>query len=114
MGLDNEDIKQLIAILRKGLEEEDIEDTPRNNKKKRTSSSEEKDNLFENMPESRMHKDDVEIDKKLNRLPPTQRSRSFVPITISCRVCGKKEKVNPILVESADRYKCNKCSVSAG
>jgi len=117
MGLDNEDIKQLIAILKKGLEDdsdtEDSVEVPRR-KKRKTQQSDAGDNLFEKMPESRMHKDDVEIDKKLNRAPPTQRSRSFVPVTISCRVCGKKDKVNPVLVESADRYKCNKCAMSAG
>jgi len=71
-------------------------------------------NKFSDMPESKMHKDDSIIDKKLNRLPPSQRTRRYEPISVSCRVCGRKEKVNPVFVESSERYKCNKCSTSAG
>lgn len=115
MGLDKDDIKQLIAILQKGLgddeEDSDISTTPKN---KKTKSKNKRKNLFETMPELRMHKDDVEIDRKLKKFPPTQRSRSYVPVKVKCRVCGKEESVNPSLIESIDRYKCNKCSTSAG
>jgi hypothetical protein len=123
MGLDKEDIKQLIAILQKGLsddsddDDEDLEETvkPKETKQKITKTKKPKrKNLFESMAESRMHKDDVEIDKKLRVQPPTQRSRNYKPLEGRCRVCGKTEKVNPGLVESVDRYKCNKCSTSAG
>lgn len=118
MGLDKDDIKQLIAILQKGLTEDSEDDTidvgvePVRKKAKKTKSK--KVNLFDTMTESRMHKDDVEIDKKLNKLPPTQRSRNYKPIKVKCRVCGKEESANPSLVESIDRYKCNKCCTSPG
>lgn len=118
MALNSDDIKQLISILQRGLEDDDGSDDAkpsRNASKSKTKNKKhDEENLFETMPEARMHKDDVEIDKKLNRAPPTQRSRSFQPITVTCRVCGKKESVNPVLVESVDRYKCNKCAISAG
>lgn len=121
MGLDKDDIKQLIAILQKGLsddsddgddEQEVLETTPV--KKTKQKSKKKYKNLFEQMSESRMHKDDVEIDKKLSKFPPTQRARNYKPIDARCRVCGKTEQVNPSLVESIERYKCNKCSTSSG
>ena len=62
-----------------------------------------------------MHKEDVEIDKKLFTRPPVPRARKFKFIKAICRVCGKKEDVNPMtLTDSLDRYKCNKCSGAAG
>lgn len=108
MALDKEDIKQLIAILQKGLSDNDYvsEDT----KPQRPKNQ----NKFDSMSESGMHKDDVEIDRKLRKFPPTQRSRNYKPLKIRCRVCGKEELINPTLVESVERYKCNKCSTSAG
>jgi lysyl-tRNA synthetase class I len=118
MGLDKDDIKQLIAILQKGLsdddnDEEQLESHRVKTRQKKVRTKKNK-NLFENMSESTMHKDDVEIDKKLRKFPPTQRSRNYNPLSVRCRVCGKEESTNPALVESADRYKCNKCSTSAG
>lgn len=121
MALDKDDIKQLIAILQKGLSEDDddneidVAPTTKNKKKtKRASKKAKKPNLFENMREATMHKEDVEIDRKLRKVPPTQRSRSYRPLKVKCRVCGREESVNPALVESVERYKCNKCSTSAG
>lgn len=120
MGLDKDDIKQLIAILQKGLsddtdndeDEEVSEVTP--TKKTKPKNKKKYKNLFEQMSESRMHKDDVEIDKKLSKFPPTQRARNYKPIKVKCRVCGRDEEINPSLIESSDRFKCNKCSTSAG
>lgn len=121
MGLDKDDIKQLIAILQKGLTDDDIVETPkrttRKNNKPKTNTKTQKSkfkNKFETMMESQMHKDDVEIDRKLRKLPPTQRARNYKPLKVRCRVCGKEELTNPSLVESTERYKCNKCSTSAG
>jgi len=123
MGLDNDDIKQLIAILQKGLandsvEDQEIHDKPKQQAKKakpKPSSQKKKSkNLFENMREAGMHKDDVAIDKMLNKLPPTARSRQYNPIKVRCRVCGRDSVVNPSLIESTERYKCNKCSILAG
>jgi hypothetical protein len=120
MGLDNDDIKQLIAILQRGLDKETIEDEqeeeikikPRKKSVKKTVKKSK--NLFDSMSESRMHKDDIEIDKKLRVHPPTDRSRSYIPTEAQCRVCGKTETINASLIESSDRYKCNKCASSAG
>lgn len=72
-------------------------------------------NLFDTMMESRMHKEDVEIDKKLSRNEPSPRLRKYTPIKVRCRVCGKSESINPsILTDSPDRYKCNKCAKEPG
>jgi len=120
MPLDKDDIKQLIAILQKGLSddsdldvEEDIEiNTPTKNKTK--TKKKKNNNKFDSMSEFRMHKDDVEIDKKLKVQPTTKRIRTYQPIKVKCRVCGKEESVNPALVDSRERYKCNKCCSSPG
>lgn len=78
-----------------------------NTKKKRT-------NKFMDMPEAGMHKDDCEIDKKLQKYPPTLRNRPANFIDVRCRVCGRTEKVSDNLVDSAERYKCNNCATSPG
>ena len=128
MGLDKNDIKALIAILQKGLVDENEEDTdidtleevvakPKTKAKKNPVSKTTKkrfNNKFDNMPEVNMFKEDVEIDRKLQKFPPTPRTRKFAPIKVQCRVCGKKDKVPPTLVESIDRYKCNRCATGAG
>lgn len=113
MALNNDDIKQLISILQRGLVDESNDD-----KRSKKSTEKVKEttfvNKFDTMSESRMHKDDIEIDRKLNKLPPTQRARNYKPLTVTCRVCGKQESLNPSLVESIERHKCNRCSTSAG
>lgn len=123
MGLDKDDIKQLIAILQKGLtdttddidnddEEPEIKVVKKSNKVKKTKNQ--SNNLFDKMSEASMHKDDVEIDKKLAKYPPTKRSRSYEAVKVRCRLCGREDSVNPVLVEAGERYKCNKCSRFAG
>ncbi|NBU33447.1 hypothetical protein EB118_21380 [bacterium] len=125
MALNNDDIKALIAILQKGLEHSETEEEPDNTpvvkktksgKKSRSSSSGKKNiNKFDNMPEINMHKEDIAIDKKLTRsLSPTPRREAFKPIEVSCRVCHRTDMVDPSIIESIDRYKCNKCAISAG
>lgn len=127
MGLDNEDIKQLIAILQRGLTDDShqedspapkktksVKQTVKKTKKEKTQTKTSRVNIFDNMPESRMHKEDVQIDKKLNRVGPTPRRDAFRPLNVVCRVCGQTETVDPSIIESTDRYKCNKCSISAG
>ena len=131
MALDKDDIKQLIAILQKGLIDDsldenddqdlspvEVEQKPKSKTKqtkvKKSTKDTDQKNLFEKMSEFRMHKEDVEIDRKLAKHPRTERTRKFMPIVVKCRVCGREEKVSPILVESKERYKCNKCSRSSG
>jgi hypothetical protein len=70
-------------------------------------------NSFNDMSEFQMHKEDVEIDKKLQKFPVTSRSRKYVPVTAQCRICGKQEKINPAFMHEG-RYKCNNCSQGAG
>jgi hypothetical protein len=70
-------------------------------------------NSFNDMDEFKMHKEDVEIDKKLQKFPVTSRSRKYVPVTAQCRICGKQEKINPAFMHEG-RYKCNNCSQGAG
>lgn len=83
-------------------------------KSKKISVKQRAKNKFDAMPEARMHKEDTAIDKKLIVSPPTQRNRTYQPVNARCRVCGRTESVNPSLVESTDRYKCNRCAASAG
>lgn len=73
-------------------------------------------NKFLSMPERNMHKEDTAIDKMLCQAPPVARARDFVPVKVRCRVCNKEEMVNPAIVYDLrdNRYKCNKCSTSAG
>lgn len=125
MGLDNDDIKQLIAILQKGLTNDSSDDeidepvpvqkTRRSTSQRKAKTSKPKSkNKFESMPEFNMCKEDLEFDRKVKKPPPSARLRDFEPIKVRCRVCGKNEKVAPDLVESIERYKCNKCSTGAG
>lgn len=114
MALDKDDIRQLIAILQKGLaDDSDVVET-KTERKRNTKPKKKSKNLFDTMTEASMHKEDIEIDKKLRVQPMTQRSRNYKPLKVRCRVCGKEEMLNPSLVESIERYKCNKCSTSAG
>ena len=121
MGLDENDIKALIAILQKGLEKDDDNDkeivqpkTKKSQPKATTPKKKKSVNKFEKMTEFTMCKEDVEIDRKIKKPPPTARNRPFDYIKVQCRVCGKKDKVAPTLVESIERYKCNKCATGAG
>ena len=70
---------------------------------------------FLNMPEYTMFKEDVAIDKALNKYPPTARQRGQSKIDVVCRICAKKENIHPsMLCDSVDRYKCNNCAASPG
>ena len=127
-NLTPDQIKAMIMMLQNMLPEQntDSDDTTDDNKienttrKKRDSKANKETkqlatNKFNNMPEMHMHKDDIAIDKKLRIQPPVPRARPFKLIKVVCRVCGKREEVNPgLILESVDRYKCNKCSASSG
>lgn len=129
MGLNNDDIKQLIAILQRGLVDDESSNTTPETKtsstvkrtknapsaKKNVPSTKKKYiNKFSKMAEFNMCKEDVEIDRKIRKPPPSERKPPFNFIKVQCRVCGKKDKVAPSLVESIERYKCNKCATGAG
>ena len=129
-----EQIKMLISMLQSMLPKDDMTVEPKPKKIKKAQSKIRKvdefdnpniktkstrmpghrQNKFLNMPEMNMHKSDTAIDKKLSVQPPCPRTRSFEPIDVVCRSCGKKEEVNSSILDSADRYKCNKCSTMAG
>lgn len=128
MSLKQEDIKQLIAILQRGLSsdsdesEDDVDEQPIKNTKKITKSKStnlskkpERLNRFDQMMEKTMHKSDAQIDKLLNVHSPSIRTREFDPVRVQCRVCQKVEEINPSLIlDSPSRYKCNKCSKGPG
>lgn len=136
MALSNDDIQQLIAILQKGLSDEAAPKKKKNANKSKNIDHDEEDNnddhnpimktksvkikgntknKFLSMGVKDLHKEDIEIDKMLNKSPPTPRTRRFKPVNVVCRSCGKKESVSPSLLhDTADRYKCNNCSGSAG
>lgn len=119
-----EQIEALITLLQSLLPDNEdateVEDQPepkitrpsRNIHKQKTV--EPRVNKFKNMPEFRMHKEDIEIDKKLAINPRTPRERPLSVVIMTCRVCGRKEEANAGLVISPDRYKCNSCSGKAG
>ena len=71
-------------------------------------------NYFDSMPEKNAHQEDIAIDKKLSRYPPTSRRKEIVMVQVQCRSCGKREKVSPSMILDQERYKCNKCSSTAG
>ena len=117
MDLSNSaEIKQLISLLENLLEKNSNEPeskiktkTTRGDNRKRTK------NKFIDMPEKDMHKNDTKIDQKLCVSPPTPRPRKSKPVKAKCRVCGKTESVSSnVIPESTERYKCNKCSATAG
>lgn len=130
MEIDKEDLKTLVLLLNKLVEKIDqpekentikqISETKPKRKYTKRSTNEDTNeklrnkNKFCSMPESTMHKSDVDIDKKLNRFPPSKRERQYSSINVVCRVCGRREDVNPSLVDSTERYKCNRCSRVAG
>jgi hypothetical protein len=122
-NLSPKQIKQMISMLAAMLPKEEDEATepaqPSKQfndviKSKNLDRGSKRVNKFEQMAEFSMHKEDVEFDKKVARQPPVPRTRSFNAVKVRCRVCGKEESVNPGLIDSIDRYKCNKCSAMAG
>ena len=120
-NLSPKQIQQMISMLQQMLPEDDeTEKTEEaevyNPIKTKTSRGGRRnfENKFESMQERNMHKSDNEIDKKLTRFNPTPRRDPVDLIKIRCRICGKEEEVSPALVAEADRYKCNRCSISSG
>lgn len=137
---DPEQIQQMISLLQTMLDQqeddEDVEPTPKKRAKrttkkkvskktttqKKTSTRRKKQvaddqpvNKFLSMPEANMYKEDKELAKKLYKHPPTPRRRSTKMIKARCRICGKEELTNPDLIWGGiERFKCNKCSSSAG
>lgn len=120
-NLTPEQIQSMIVMLQNMLpkldeQNNDFVSNPAKSKPKKQKNSVDKTvNKFNSMPEKNLHKDDTAIDKKLRIQPPVPRARKFSLIKVTCRVCGRSEEISPgLLVDSPDRYKCNKCSSSAG
>jgi hypothetical protein len=133
-NLDPQQIQQMIQLLQAMLPATDQRTTTdegvrdsgsspeRKPRKKKTNTSThnikakpERENKFDQMAELHMHREDIAVDKKLSIQPPVPRARKFRMIKATCRVCGRTEDINPILItDSLDRYKCNKCSAGAG
>ena len=114
-------IKQMISMLKQMLpednneaaEQEPVKQNPIKNRSSRRPQQTE--NKFDQMMEAHLHKEDIAIDQKLKKFDPTPRVRAFDPINVVCRVCGKKESINPALLQdTVERYKCNNCARSAG
>jgi hypothetical protein len=118
-NLSENQIKQMIDMLKNMLPEESSGDTPEEPatpiKTRGSRRPQFVENKFDSMAEKNLHKADVAIDKKLNQYGPTPRTRTFKMVKVTCRVCGKTEEINPnMLTDSPQRYKCNDCSRSAG
>tara|TARA_R100000278_G_C5475352_1_gene166190 strand:+ start:2637 stop:3026 length:390 start_codon:yes stop_codon:yes gene_type:complete len=129
MSNKKETIEQIVDLLRSLVDDDEPQEAPKKTtRKKRTTSKKTKTNRkksttttkkaslnkFESMDVRGMHKEDVEIDRKLNVKPPAPRTRKYNSVDVTCRSCGKREKVNPVLVTEASRYKCNACSRLGG
>ena len=104
MALDKEDIMALIAILQKGLEDDDNSINTETNvkvkppRKKRTKAQKpSKPNKFDSMPERNLHKADTEIDKKLwaislgveekDRYRKPRQDYNISWLSVICRAC---------------------------
>lgn len=124
LGKNPEQIKQLIGLLQQLLpgnqseqsqDEEEFSSVMRTKGQKSRSKTKQDKNKFLSMREKDMHKDDTKIDKLLCQSGPVSRSRDFSLVKVTCRVCGKTEEINPVLLfDAPNRYKCNNCSTSAG
>ena len=124
-NLSPQQIQQMIQLLQSMLPEPSFDQTDdadevQTVKKQKTAikpkakkTKKERENKFDEMNEKFMHKEDIAIDRKLITQPPVPRARKFKMVDAMCRVCGKKEKVNPVLITESG-YKCNKCSGSPG
>ena len=131
---DPDQIKQLIGILSSLLPKEEEEPKTKTRKKrvakkkttKKTTSRKNaasitkknanaKVNKFVDMPESQMFKEDPKVAKKLYQQPPMKRRSLKRKISVTCRICGKREEISSGLLHGdVDRYKCNKCCSNAG
>ena len=132
---DPDQIKQLIGMLSSLLPKEDEESgaktKPRKKRAKKktaktttsrrnTTKTARKNtkgtiNKFVDMPESQMFKENPNVAKKLYQQPPMKRRSSKRKISVTCRICGKREEISSGLLHGdADRYKCNKCCSNAG
>lgn len=133
-NLNPQQIQQMIQLLQAMLpaagqspttssEATNLEPMPKRKPRKKTANSSThnikskpvRENKFDQMAELNMHREDIAVDKKLAIQPPVPRARKFRMVKATCRVCGKTEEINPVLItDSLDRYKCNKCSAGAG
>ena len=135
---DPEQIQQMIDLLQTMLEAQETEDDsepevkPKTRRKKvskktatkkktttrkRTSKikEEDSDNKFLSMNEFNMYRENPEVAKKLYNQPPMRRRPTKSLVDVTCRVCGKREKVSSaLLYNGTERYKCNKCASSPG
>jgi predicted nucleic-acid-binding Zn-ribbon protein len=119
LAKDPKKIQELITLLSSLLPSETDnteaeEDSPIKSNSKKLNIKKKRTNKFADMPEANMHKEDIEIDKKLAKYPPSIRNRPVDFVEVSCRVCGKTELISANIVDSRDRYKCNNCSTSPG
>jgi hypothetical protein len=120
-NLTPEQIKQMIQMLQSMLpkdvskaEEAEDEFVSTIKTKKVSAKKSNFKNKFNDMAEKNMHKEDIEIDKKLHTADPTPRRKNNALTEAQCRVCGKKEIINAGLIIDKNRFKCNDCSAGAG
>ena len=121
-----EQLKQMIGLLSAMLEQAESTDTDEDEKiQSKTKHTTHKRrgrkpksmsiNKFDQMPEASMHKDHPNVIKKLYSKAPIKRRPKKSLVDVKCRICGKQESVSVALIHGGlDRYKCNKCSSSAG
>ena len=123
-----EQLKKFIAALSSLLppEENNVPEKPKAKKTRttkkttrkttnKTRTSEERHNKFLDMAENNMFKEDPKVAKKLYNQPPMRRRSKKAKLSVTSRICGKREEISSsLLYGDKDRYKCNKCCSSAG
>lgn len=118
-----EQLKQMIGLLSSMLEQAETQDTEdtqsvdnsalKNKRSKKPQGS--TINKFDQMPEASMYKENPKIVEKLYSKAPIKRRPKKSLVKVKCRICGKEENISSSLIHGGvDRYKCNKCSSSAG
>jgi len=128
-----EQIKQMISLLSSLLSqtenetdnekenESEIVATKQTRSKKTSTRSRAKKakpkvaNKFDSMSESRMYRENPDVAKKLYTNVPIKRRAKTQTVDVKCRICGRSETISSsLLFNDRSRYKCNKCSSSAG
>lgn len=123
-----EQIKQMISLLSSLLDKSEeaeqsvVEEPPkkktarkRTSKKTAKKAVKQSSNKFDSMTESGMFKENPDVAKKLYSNPPIKRRPKKNLVKARCRICGKEEQIPASLIYNGlDRYKCNRCSSSAG
>ena len=72
-------------------------------------------NLFDEMPQKNMHKDDTEIDRALAVEDITPRNRQSSIVSVVCMRCDEEKQMSASMVpQEKERFICNNCQTRGG